>query len=64
VATNNASPLLNPRNNDVILDACCAPGGKTTHLSELAPQSKIIALDNNIDRLKRVQENFKIEQVA
>ncbi len=54
-----AAPLLNPKNSDLILDACCAPGGKSTHLSELAPQSKIIALDSNIDRLKRLQENIK-----
>ena len=54
-----AAPLLNPINDDLILDACCAPGGKTTHLSELAPHSKIIALDNDTDRLKRVQENIE-----
>ena len=62
-----AAPLLDPKNDDLILDACCAPGGKTTHLSELAPQSKIIALDNNPDRLKRVQENidrFKIKNIT
>jgi 16S rRNA (cytosine967-C5)-methyltransferase len=52
-----AAPLLNPKNNELILDACCAPGGKTTHLNEVAPQSKIVALDNHIDRLKCVQEN-------
>ena len=54
-----AAPLLNPINDDLILDACCAPGGKTTHLSELAPHSKIIALDSDTDRLKRVQENIE-----
>jgi len=62
-----AGHLLNPQNTDLILDACCAPGGKTTHISELAPASKIIALDNDNDRLKRVQENidrFKIDNIA
>lgn len=54
-----AAPLLNPKNDDLILDACCAPGGKTTHLSELVPQSKIIALDSDANRLKRVQENIE-----
>jgi 16S rRNA (cytosine967-C5)-methyltransferase len=53
-----AAPLLNPQNTDLILDACCAPGGKTTHLSELAPSATIIALDSNKERLKRVQENI------
>ncbi len=62
-----AGHLLNPKNTDLILDACCAPGGKTTHLSELAPTSKIIALDSSNDRLKRVQENinrFKINNIS
>lgn len=54
-----AAHLLNPQNTDLILDACCAPGGKTTHISELAPKSKIIALDNDKNRLKRVQENIE-----
>lgn len=54
-----AAPLLSPTNDDLILDACCAPGGKTTHISELAPKSKIVALDNSNKRLKRVAENIK-----
>ncbi len=28
-------PLLDPRPEDVILDACAAPGGKATHIAEL-----------------------------
>ncbi len=51
--------LLNPKEGELILDACCAPGGKSTHLSELAPNSKIIALDSDEERLKRVAENIK-----
>lgn len=54
-----AALLLSPTNDDLILDACCAPGGKTTHISELAPKSKIVALDNSNKRLKRVAENIK-----
>jgi 16S rRNA (cytosine967-C5)-methyltransferase len=52
-----SSPLLNPQNTDLILDACSAPGGKTTHLCELAPSAKIIALDSDLDRLERVEQN-------
>ncbi|WXT99491.1 MAG: Ribosomal RNA small subunit methyltransferase B [Catillopecten margaritatus gill symbiont] len=58
-----AGHLLNPQNTDLILDACCAPGGKTTHISELAPKSKIIALDSDNDRLTRVQENIDRFQI-
>ncbi len=53
-----AGHLLNPQNTDSILDACCAPGGKTTHLSELAPTSSIFALDNNAQRLEKVKQNI------
>ena len=49
---------MSPKKNDSILDACCAPGGKTTHLAELAPDSEIIALDFDEMRLKRVIENL------
>lgn len=54
-----AATLLNPQNEERILDACAAPGGKTTHLLELAPKAKITALDVEASRLKRVEENLK-----
>ncbi|MBW5290874.1 MAG: Ribosomal RNA small subunit methyltransferase B [Candidatus Ruthia sp. Asou_11_S2] len=52
-----SAPLLNPKNTDLILDACSAPGGKATHLCELAPQCKVIALDNDDKRLEKVSQN-------
>ncbi len=54
-----SAPLLDPQNTDLILDACSAPGGKTTHLSELAPSASIIALDNDAERLERVEQNIQ-----
>ena len=62
-----AAYLLNPKEGELILDACSAPGGKTTHLSELAPKSNIVALDNDEERLKRVQQNidrFSIKNIT
>ena len=53
-----AGQLLIPKDGDIVLDACCAPGGKTTHLATLNSKAKIIALDNNQLRLTRVQENI------
>lgn len=53
-----AAILLNPQNGEWILDACAAPGGKTTHILELAPQANVIALDVEAHRLKRVEENL------
>lgn len=40
-----------------VLDACAAPGGKTTHLLELA-DVQLTALDQDAARLSRVQENL------
>lgn len=54
-----AAHLIEPKADELILDACSAPGGKSTHLSELSPKSKIIALDSDEERLKRVKENIK-----
>lgn len=53
-----AALLLQPQNQQVILDACAAPGGKTVHLLELAPQANVIALDIEEGRLARVKENL------
>lgn len=53
-----AATLLEPQDGEWILDACAAPGGKTTHILELAPEAKVIALDVEAHRLKRVEENL------
>lgn len=44
---------------DTILDACAAPGGKTTHMATYLTESKgsIVALDINKNKLKKVEEN-------
>ncbi len=42
-----------------LLDACCAPGGKTCHILESQPDlSACIALDIEKSRLERVQDNL------
>ncbi|MFA5960237.1 MAG: 16S rRNA (cytosine(967)-C(5))-methyltransferase RsmB [Tatlockia sp.] len=42
-----------------LLDACCAPGGKTCHILESEPHlADCIALDVDAGRLKRVAENL------
>lgn len=62
-----AAHLLDPKEGELILDACSAPGGKTTHLCELTPSAKIIALDSDLDRLERVEQNaqrFNINNIG
>jgi 16S rRNA (cytosine967-C5)-methyltransferase len=52
--------LLEPQPGERVLDMCAAPGGKTTHLAELAKgQVQIIAMDSNRTRLWKVIENLE-----
>ncbi|MEQ9667017.1 16S rRNA (cytosine(967)-C(5))-methyltransferase [Coleofasciculus sp. G2-EDA-02] len=52
------SHLLNPQPNHVVIDACAAPGGKTTHLAELmCDRGTIWACDQAASRLKKLQAN-------
>jgi len=53
-----AAQLLAPRDGERVLDACAAPGGKTTHLLELA-DVRVLVLDNDAQRLARVQQNLQ-----
>lgn len=54
-----AATLLAPKPGDKILDACAAPGGKTTHILELVNnECDLVALDNVPDRLDRMSENL------
>jgi len=49
-----------PQPGEVIIDACAAPGGKTTHLAELLQdQGKIWACDRTPSRLRRLQQNIQ-----
>lgn len=50
--------VLNPQENDNVLDACSAPGGKTTYIAELMHnKGKIEAWDIHEHRTKLVDKN-------
>ncbi|MBD2544377.1 16S rRNA (cytosine(967)-C(5))-methyltransferase [Planktothricoides raciborskii] len=50
--------LLDPQPDSVVIDACAAPGGKTTHIAELmGDKGTIWACDRTPSRLKKVKEN-------
>ncbi|MBI4639526.1 MAG: 16S rRNA (cytosine(967)-C(5))-methyltransferase RsmB [Candidatus Tectomicrobia bacterium] len=52
------SYLLYPQPGSVLLDACAAPGGKTTHLAQLMRnQGRIVAIDKSLKRLHLLEEN-------
>lgn len=49
--------ILNPKPNEIVLDACSSPGGKTTYMAELMEnKGKIIAWDLYKHRVKLVEE--------
>lgn len=54
------SYLLDPLPGERVLDACAAPGGKTTHIAQLMQdRGEIIAAEKDIKRIKYLQENIK-----
>ena len=54
-----AGLIINPQDNDNILDACAAPGGKTTHILELNSKAKITAIDIVDKRLELLKNSLK-----
>jgi 16S rRNA (cytosine967-C5)-methyltransferase len=52
-----AAPMLDIASGQRVLDACAAPGGKASHLLELA-DVELVALDTDDQRLQRVRANF------
>ena len=52
--------LLDAQPGERILDACAAPGGKTTHLAAIMKdRGEIIACDQSADRLHLISENCR-----
>lgn len=55
-----AAQLLELKPNQRVLDACCAPGGKTCHILETEPQLQhVLAVDLEEARMVRVAENLE-----
>ncbi len=58
-AAQQAAYLLAPQAGERLLDACAAPGGKTTHLLEYSHnQAQVFALEKEPERLERLAENL------
>ncbi|MCB1615703.1 MAG: 16S rRNA (cytosine(967)-C(5))-methyltransferase RsmB [Pseudomonadales bacterium] len=54
-----AAVLLKTEKSHRVLDACCAPGGKTGHLLETGVSpGHLLAIDSDKDRLSSVQSNL------
>ncbi len=51
-------PILDPQPGETVLDACAAPGGKTTHLAELmGDRGTIYAVDRKTSRMDLLRQN-------
>lgn len=56
----SAVECLDPRPQDIVLDLCAAPGGKSLYIADLMKEKgEIIAADKSSQRLKRLQENMQ-----
>ena len=54
------APLCRPRPGQRVLDACAAPGGKTTHLAQLmSDRGRILASDRQGGRLRLLAANAR-----
>jgi 16S rRNA (cytosine967-C5)-methyltransferase len=51
-----AAGLLAPAAGDRVLDACAAPGGKSFHLRERHPQTRLTALEQSAERLAHLRQ--------
>ena len=60
ISAGMTAKILSPKPNELVLDACAAPGGKTTYMAELINnKGKIIAGDIYEHRLNLIQQNAK-----
>ncbi len=58
-STRLACEVLAPKRGERILDACAAPGGKTSYIAELMQnEGEVLAVDRQSPRLKMVEENL------
>lgn len=56
--------ILNPKENDVVLDICAAPGGKTTHIGQfMKNEGEIIALDSSSKRMYELLETSRRQSI-
>lgn len=58
-AAQMSATLLDLQPGQRVLDICCAPGGKTSHILEMQPHLRqCVAVDIEESRLERVRENL------
>ena len=58
-----AAEILQPEKNDIILDACAAPGGKTMHLLNKEQSINLTSIEISRQRFQILEENFSRAQL-
>ncbi|MGL5977712.1 MAG: 16S rRNA (cytosine(967)-C(5))-methyltransferase RsmB [Erysipelotrichaceae bacterium] len=59
-ASQKIAPFLAPKPTDLVLDACAAPGTKTSHLAQVMQnQGEIIALDLHEHRVELIKQGLQ-----
>ncbi len=58
LAAQLAAPLLNLDAEYDVLDTCCAPGGKSAHILDICPQSRLTACDISQSRLEAARSGL------
>lgn len=52
--------LTCPKENELIIDVCAAPGGKSSHISELTDNRvKLISVDKYLSKVEMMKKNFE-----
>ncbi|MDY6905793.1 MAG: 16S rRNA (cytosine(967)-C(5))-methyltransferase RsmB [Thermodesulfobacteriota bacterium] len=55
-----ACRFLSPRQGELIMDACAGLGGKTGYIAQLmSNQGRIVAVDNDAEKLKKLESDMK-----
>ncbi|WLQ13033.1 16S rRNA (cytosine(967)-C(5))-methyltransferase RsmB [Hahella aquimaris] len=54
-----SAALMDPQPNERVLDACCAPGGKTAALLERCPDISVTAVDVDPERQLRTRDTLQ-----
>jgi 16S rRNA (cytosine1407-C5)-methyltransferase len=53
--------MLNPQNQEKILDLCASPGAKTTQIASLAPKAEVVAFEKEHIRYCKLLANLKVQ---
>jgi 16S rRNA (cytosine967-C5)-methyltransferase len=56
-ASQLVSHVFSPHAGELVLDACAAPGSKTTHIAALSPRTTVVAVERHEHRVKILRES-------